>query len=205
MAGPFGCIYADPNWKYENWSAPCHGAAVSAYETSSTEEIAACGLAVQNLLAAKDCYLALWCTGPKVVVGDHVTVARAWGFEPVSMAPWVKTLPKSEDIATGIGFWFQGAAEYLIICRKGKPKRKKDAPHVLGLLYGEDRVFYAPKSRKHSEKPIGIQEWLERTVEGPYCELYARKQRDGWSCIGHDLGTHLGPTGISEWPLNAVE
>lgn len=192
----FGCAIADPNWGYDNWTDSKNGAAASAYETAGTEEIAKLGV---GSLFAKDAYLAMWCTGPKVATGDHVVVARAWGFEPVTMCPWVKTLPKQADIATGIGFWFQGAAEYLIICRRGKPKRRPGAPHVLGLLYGDDRVFYAPRSRKHSEKPLGVQEWLERTVEGPYVELFARSARAGWTGYGRDLGWNLTEKGVEPW------
>lgn len=194
--GQFGCIIADPNWRYDNWTAAKNGAASSAYECADTKDIA--NLGVQRF-AAKDCYLLLWCTGPKVATGDHVLVAESWGFEPVTLAPWVKTLPKKEDISTGIGFWWQSATEIMVLCRRGKPKRKKDAPHELGLLYGEDRSFYAPKSRKHSEKPLGIHEWLERTVEGPYLELFARRERPGWTCLGHDTGWHLTPEGVVEY------
>ena len=43
----------------------------------------------------------------------------------------------------------------------------------------------------HSAKPDAFYELVEQMHEGPYLELFARRQRPGWLCIGSDLGTRL--------------
>ena len=42
-------------------------------------------------VAADDCALLFWCTGPHIEIGSHVEVIRAWGFRPSTVAfVWVK-------------------------------------------------------------------------------------------------------------------
>lgn len=188
-ASKFSTIIADPNWSYANFTKTAHGAAVSSYETASTEDIAAIPVAD---FAARDAILLLWVTWPKVM--DAVKVIDAWGFEYVTGCPWVKTRPKSGDIYTGIGFWFQSASEQLWVCRKGKPKRKKFP--ILGLLEGDPKQFYAPASRAHSQKPVEIHKWAEAVCPGPYLELWATRETPGWTCYGLSLGTRLTPEGV---------
>jgi N6-adenosine-specific RNA methylase IME4 len=38
--------------------------------------------------------------------------------------------------------------------------------------------------REHSRKPDQVRERIERLVDGPYIELFARETRDGWDCWG---------------------
>jgi N6-adenosine-specific RNA methylase IME4 len=38
--------------------------------------------------------------------------------------------------------------------------------------------------REHSRKPDEAYEGIERLVEGPYIELFARQQRRGWTSLG---------------------
>lgn len=57
----------------------------------------------------------------------------------------------------------------------------------------------APRKR-HSAKPEGVQDLLERLVganaQGPdeCLELYARRFRKGWTCFGNELPNGGGPT-----------
>jgi N6-adenosine-specific RNA methylase IME4 len=184
-------IIADPPWSYANWSDAAHGAARSAYSCMAIEDI--CAIPVGDQFAAKDCMLYLWVTGPKIPEG--LKVCEAWGFEYVAWIPWVKFTPSTGQIYRGIGFHTMAAAEMLFICRRGKPKAKdrKDTP--IGLLVGEERVFWAPRT-KHSKKPEEIQDWIERKFDGPYLELFARRNRPSWTCYGNELGTELGSYGV---------
>jgi N6-adenosine-specific RNA methylase IME4 len=176
-------------------SSAMHGAAASKYKCSPTDEI--CKIPVGNKFSADDCILFLWATLPKLE--EAFKVGHAWGFTYVTSIPWFKTIPGTKELALGVGFWAQGNAELLMVWRKGKPKRKKDAPHVLGYTYDSEhgRVLYAPR-KKHSQKPMLVYEYIERTVEGPYLELYARNPRAGWTSWGNELGFMLGPKGVSE-------
>lgn len=185
------CVIADPPWHYQNWTDKKNGAAVSNYDTMALEEIARLPI---NEWVDKNAILALWCTWPKLT--DGLYVANAWGFEYVSGFPWVKTTPAKSEIYTGIGFWAQSCSEIVMICRRGKPKTKRSP--VLGLLTEEDRQFYAPATRKHSRKPYGLHEYLEDRCSGPYLELFATEQRQGWTCLGLSLGTRLSEHGVEE-------
>lgn len=203
-----GVIVADPNWAYKNWSDTAHGAAKAHYEGMSADEIGRIPVA---RWAADDCVLALWCTNPKLPEG--VNVMRAWGFDYVTAIPWVKTVLKTtkvtcpkcqaylasqqwDEIRRGVGFWTMSASEILLIGRRGEPKQERSDTQI-GLLHGDERVFYAPIGR-HSAKPEGIQDYLERRFAGPYLELFARRLRPNWTCWGLDLGQRLGEQGVEE-------
>lgn len=187
---PARTILADPPWRYANWSDAAHGAASSAMETMSTDDIAA--IPVARWAHPEGCLLAMWATWPKLE--DAMRVIAAWGFDYVTGFPWVKTAPSSGEIRRGIGFWTQSASEMLLIARRGKKVPRPDVGEpLIGLLLDDPRVFYAPRG-KHSEKPLDIHAWLEARP-GPRMELFARAERPGWMCLGLDLGWRLGPGG----------
>ena len=54
------------------------------------------------------------------------------------------------------------------------------------------RQVLVEKRRKHSRKPDGIHERIERLVAGPYLELFARQSRPGWTTWG-DEATKFDP------------
>jgi N6-adenosine-specific RNA methylase IME4 len=156
--------------------------------------------------ADKDCILASWATWPKL--DEAINLIYSWGFTYVTAVPWIKTAPSSGQIRRGVGFWTMGCSEVLLLSRKGKPKRHnvdggKSKP--IGLLtdpesdnaHGRDSaVFYAPRGKKHSQKPLEVHEWLERYLEGPYLELFATQHTEGWTCWGYDLGQWLSVRGV---------
>ena len=37
-------------------------------------------------IAAKDCHLFFWITGPQFVLGAHLPIFKAWGFKPSAIA-----------------------------------------------------------------------------------------------------------------------
>ncbi len=195
--GAFRCILADPPWSYANWSDAAHGAARSAYECATNEEVYALRPVIDQW-AADDSVLLLWGTWPKLP--EALACMEAWGFEFKTAAPWVKTHPPSEKIRTGIGFWWQGASEVLLVGTRGSPKPKR-LP-IIAFLSGDERQFYAPPGGKHSVKP-DVQSWIEQKVAGPYLELFATRERPGWVCVGLSLGLRITPGGVIRVP--AVE
>lgn len=192
LQGVYGVILADPPWEYHNFTDAAHGAAASAIVTMSLDDIKAIPVGGWG---AEHCILALWTTAPHLK--SAFDVAEAWGFEEyVTKVPWVKTSPSTGQLRRTIGFWTMGVAEDLLIFRKGDPKRDRSkVPAVPGLIVGD--AFWGPAAVDlHSSKPIGIHEWLEKPLKGPYLELFARDQREGWTCWGYDLGFELGPFGV---------
>ena len=194
----FATIMADPPWAYQNFGAKKHGAARGHYAGSAAEVI---GSIPVSQWARKDSNLLLW--GVNTKADEAIDVMRAWGFGLVTMVPWVKTVPSKEEIAKGIGFWFYGPAEYLLICRKGntkapKYKSAKDKPD--GFLVGDKAspVFYARRG-PHSRKPLSLIEWTESYLPGPYLELFATGERPGWTCWGEKTGYWLSEDGVEKF------
>lgn len=209
----FRAILADPPWAYDNFGQAKHGAARSAYgdasELMTLDELAAIPV---GRWAGEDAMLFLWTTWPKLDEG--LALLERWGFGYVTGFPWVKTTPSSGEIRCGIGFWTQSASEIVLVARTGALTRKEAAPRVRGLLVGEEAVFYAPLAKHesadgettvHSAKPLAIHEWIEKTVPGPYLELFARRRRAGWTTWGHELGTHLSAAGATPWAKAEAE
>lgn len=184
----FTVILADPPWEYRSYSDTANGAAAAQYPTMQVADLMRLPVAEWS---APDAVLVMWGTWPKL--DEAFPLLAAWGFDYVTGLPWVKTTPRGE-IRRGIGFWFQSASELLLIGRRGEPRRADGKP-LIGLTCGEQRQFYAP-IRRHSEKPVGIYDWIEATFAGPYLELFARRERPGWTTWGADLGFRLTPGGI---------
>lgn len=185
----FSVIVADPPWSYR--VGGIQGDVNDQYSTMVVSDLAAIPVASW---AAEECILACWGTWPKLDEG--IDLIRAWGFDYVTGFPWVKTVPTATGIVLrrGIGFWAQQVSELLLIGRRGDPRRKAVSP-VLGLLCGAMRQFYSP-ALGHSRKPANIQDRLEELFDGPYLELFARRERPGWSTWGLDTGFQLSATGV---------
>jgi N6-adenosine-specific RNA methylase IME4 len=188
--GGFAAICADPPWHFKSrtapkidWHNPRH--VERHYDTMSLDDIKA--LPVQDL-AAKDCHLFLWVTGPMLQHG--FAVMEAWGFRYSSdFGVWIK-LKRSHDpsqlrcVATaesdlhvGLGLTSRKNAEYLLLGRRGSPKR---------LAKDVRQVILAPV-RQHSRKPDEAYSRIERYCAGPRIELFARQRRPGWTAFGLEI------------------
>jgi N6-adenosine-specific RNA methylase IME4 len=184
----FSVIVADPPWQYD--VSGVQGDPNVHYPTVRLGEMLNYPVAQW---AADDAVLAMWGTWPKL--NEAPPLMAAWGFRYVTGFPWIKTAPGTGSIRRGVGFWTQSASEFVLIGRRGEPKKAGQAAPVLGLLLGEDRQFFAPV-REHSRKPYGVQDWLEEMFDGPYLELFARRERPGWTTWGLDVGFKIGPAGV---------
>jgi len=55
---------------------------------------------------------------------------------------------------------------------------------------GDGRWFQYPRG-KHSQKPEGFQDMIEKVSPGPYVELFARRKRPGWDVWGNEVDCDL--------------
>lgn len=182
-SGPYGCIDADPPWSWVSYagkgSAP-HRTEEAPYEVMSLDELRTLPVAD---VAAKNCVLHMW------VIGSHldqaIELGRAWGFEFKSDGlVWVKTGKNDPAVRPiSMGKWFRKQVEYSLLFTRGKPSRL-DAG-VRQLIETGDNVIYASR-REHSRKPDEAYDRIQRLSEGPYLELFARQQRDGWDSWGNE-------------------
>jgi N6-adenosine-specific RNA methylase IME4 len=163
----YSVIYADPPWEYQQKGV--QGAACRQYPLMSDEEI--CALDVP---AAKDAVLYLWATSP--LLPSALRVMEAWGFKYKSQAVWDK-------MRLGIGFWFRGQHEILLVGVRGNVS----PPPVHARI---SSVIQCPSGR-HSTKPEVVRDKIAEWFPGPRLEMFSRLKRPGWDVFGnqveHDL------------------
>lgn len=169
----YDIILADPPWPYDSKRMVLEsGTSITGiedeYETMSVSDM--CDLPIRNIVG-KNCLLYLWATGPKMP--QAFKLMEAWGFKYSTMAfVWDKRIPNP-------GYYSCSQIEYVLVGKKGKcPKRRKT----------NTRQFYSEPRTKHSKKPEAIQDMIENHWEEcEKLELFARRFRDGWDCLGLEL------------------
>lgn len=187
--GKYKAILADPPWDYEVWNRETSRSSPELhYSVMRPEQINALPILE---VADKDCVLFLWVTYPTLLQG--IETLQAWGFTYKTVAfTWMKTYSRSYRPFVGMGHWTRSNAELCLLGTKGNPKRKnKDV----------EQAILSPV-RQHSRKPEIVHERIERLVDGPYLELFARCQRDGWTCWGNQVDKF--PPERSLWDLDEV-
>lgn len=187
-----GVILADPPWAFKNHSEKGELKNPNQhYPCMNAEDI--CELPV-TFAAADDCALFMWCTWPTLLT-DVPKVLAAWGFEYKGLAwEWIKYNPVTEKFAFGCGYGTRKNCEPMILATRGKPKRLSAS--VRDFMFDDepdgidedDRldVMHSPR-REHSRKPDEQYERIEALFDGPYLELFARQQREGWTAWGNDV------------------
>jgi N6-adenosine-specific RNA methylase IME4 len=122
-----------------------------------------------------DAAIALW--WPQYAVHWVDSVLRAWGFSPRSTGTWAKQSSTGKKWAFGQGKILRCAAEFYTIGVRGNPKVR--SRRVRNLIV-------APVA-EHSVKPDELHQQMEQLYDGPYLELFARRNHTGWSCWGDQL------------------
>lgn len=179
----FGTILADPPWDYQRTSRQgdaahkkLSGYSDMHYAPLTTSSL--CDLPVGDL-ARDDSVLLLWTTWPFVPAA--VKVMESWGFKFVTGLPWVKVTASHAGLEYGVGYWFRGCTEPLLVGRRQKSYRT----NMQGILTG-DLAGLAVRSLGHSRKPQDVYH-LAEAFPGPYLELFARgDQRPGWHQCGDE-------------------
>jgi N6-adenosine-specific RNA methylase IME4 len=166
----YDLIYADPPWRYDNMKV--EGGADKQYPTMSLDEI--CALEVN---ASRHAVLAMWATSPKLP--EAFKVIESWGFTYKTSLVWDKQVP-------GIGYWFRGQHELLLIATRGNVKPPPPELRRSSVLNC--------KKGKHSRKPYEVYKILETMVpHGSRLEMFARYddklfKPEGWDFWGNQAG-----------------
>ena len=174
-------IVADPPWKYGTWgkaSIPRSKTHIPKdetmpYETMTVEEIKALNVAD---LADENCELYLWTT--QKYLPDAFEVLKAWGFKYCQTLTWCK-----KPMGTGQGGVYCPTTEFLLLARRGKmPKVKRI-----------DSTWWLTKRphNSHSAKPEFFQDMIETVSEEPRLEMFARRERKGWSVFGNEVDNSI--------------
>ena len=169
----YGAILADPPWSFRAYSGPrvAQRSSHQHYKVNSFDELVRI-----EVPSADNCAMFMW------VVDSHldqgIELLNRWGFDFKTIAfVWIKTC-KSDPTKPrmGMGLWTRKQSEICILGTRGKvPRRDK----------GVRQVIMAPR-REHSRKPDEIYERIERLVDGPYLEMFARQSWPGWDSTGDE-------------------
>lgn len=176
----YSVIVADPPVPYAGWTG--HPVAEK-YDLMTWDMLYNLGPYIRYV-AARDSVLFLWTCPPLLV--ETMELVRRWGFSYKTKAfTWCKLYPTGTHFFVGMGFWTQANTEDVWLCSRGNPRRRnKNVAQMLATL--ETPAIIAPNVR-HSQKPENVQDRIERLIAGPYLELFARRHRPGWTCIGNEL------------------
>lgn len=174
-------ISLDPPWPYDRTSG--QGVANKQYDLMTWDDLYALGPYIKAV-AAPDCAIFMWTTAPLLM--ETVDMIKAWRVRYVTKAfSWVKTYA-SGGIFFGIGSYTASNTEDVWLLSNGTPKRKaKDVSQVVPTLIKQDAMVASMAD--HSAKPEEMQDRIERLLSGPYLEIFARRRRHGWTCIGNEL------------------
>lgn len=166
----FAVLTADPPWSFGDKLPGASRGAEKNYRVMSVEDI--CKLSLPQL--APDCYLFLWRVSSQVE--EAYRVVRAWGFVPKSEIVWEK-LTASGKPWFGMGRHVRASHETAIVAVRGRPKP----------ISRSVRSRFAAVAGAHSAKPEAFYDLIETLAAGPYVELFARRQRPGWTCISDEM------------------
>lgn len=158
-------ILADPPWRYE-FSQTLNREIENQYPTLDVEQI--CQMKVPH---KEDSILFLWATAPKLL--EALMVCRSWGFDYKTHAIWDK-------VTIGMGYWFRGQHELLLVATKGNVSPPPEDKRIGSII--------RHKREEHSRKPQLIYDLIESWYpNSTYLEIFARNKREGWSSWGNEV------------------
>lgn len=169
----FDLVLSDPPWRY-SFSKSKSRKIENQYPTMTVPEICALGERLFPFLSDDSVlFLFLWATAPKLL--EALQVMESWGFRYRTQAIWDKTL-------TGMGYWFRGQHEILLVGTKGKYAPPDPSNRIPSII--------TRKRDKHSRKPEDVHIWIERAFPNARkIELFAREPRDGWAVWGNEVNS----------------
>lgn len=165
----YGALLIDVPWPFRTYSKERQipARAAQPYEAMAMHEIA--GLPVPDLLA-KSGAVFLWdCDS---IPGALELLTGAWGLKLATRNAFIW-----DKGSIGMGYWARKQCEVCHMLKRGTPRRK--AKDVRQLIQ-------APR-REHSRKPDEIYSRIERLVDGPYLEMFARQRWPGWDQWGDEI------------------
>jgi len=199
----YNVIYVDPPWSYDNKKTgralDGTGANMSADDKYSTMTLQQLCETPVNKLADKHCILFMWAVVP--MMPEAMKVLEAWGFKYKTMLTWRKIMSQ------GLGYWFRGQCEHLLVATKGSPKafRQQVCNYYESEydLLADDQVIQQ-KVGKHSQKPHRFRELISTAVKVSFehpvkLEMFARSrdgffpdyEYDGWDVYGNEVNNSI--------------
>jgi N6-adenosine-specific RNA methylase IME4 len=198
----YNVIYADPPWSYDNKKTGralngtgANMAANDKYNTMDLEDL--CAFPIRTL-ADKECILFMWSVVP--MMPEAFKVLEAWGFKYKTMLTWRKVMSQ------GLGYWFRGQCEHLLVATKGNCKafRQQVCNYFQSEFDLTEDHAYQSRVGKHSQKPHYFRELISKAVQVSFVEpkkleLFARSREgffpdyeyEGWDVYGNQVNNSI--------------
>jgi len=165
-SGLYDVIYADPPWRYDFNSTDESRAIENQYPTMETHEIGSL-----KIPSAENAVLFLWATAPKMP--EALLVLMRWGFKYRTHMVWDKEI-------IGMGYWFRGQHELLMIGVKGQLSPPQESVRISSV--------FRERRGKHSAKPLSFYRLIETYFpHGKYLELFCRTPQPNWKAWGNEI------------------
>lgn len=167
----YDVIYADPPWRYDFSKSDSRGVQ---YETMGLNEIMSLRVPSED-----NSVLYIWTTAPKLL--EALDVIDAWGFSYKTHAIWDKE-------KMGMGYWFRGQHELLLVATKGKFSPPQQDVRIGSVI--------RQKRGKHSQKPMSFRDMISKWFpDKRKLELFARGrdgffpnyEYEGWDVYGNEI------------------
>lgn len=168
----YSVVYADPAWPYDNKRTGGSMSSGSAQKYPVMKVVEIQRLPVIHL-ASPNAVLFLWATVP--LLPEALETVTAWGFKYKTALCWHKV------DRFGMGFWFRGGYELLLLGVRGdvRPFRQQ----IVNLV--------ETSALPHSQKPEEFRSMIEvATAAMPRVrrvELFATHRATGWVSIGNEI------------------
>jgi N6-adenosine-specific RNA methylase IME4 len=186
MTEKFSTIVADPPWEKPETGARTHSdngnwdsgirkmagiPSTTPYIQMTLSEIASLPIPT---LALPDSHIYVWTFGP--YIEDAYRIVREWGFKPSALLTGCK-----EPMGLGFGGAYVPTTEHVLFARRGRDIR----------LQRWDSTWFRFKRGAHSQKPESFIDMVEAVSPPKYLELFARRNRLGWSTWGNECLNHI--------------
>ena len=180
FAGEYRCIVVDPPWDQGKTGVravrPNQGRDLD-YPTMTLAEIAE----VEVLdWAAENAFLWLWATNGRSrssglpILQQAFDLMTHWGFRYYTVLTW--------DKGNGVCPFgpFQITTEHCLFGYRGKFETPKGS-------MGQSKTLFAERSRRHSQKPAVLYEYIRRHFPGPRLDVFARGGHLGFDSWGNEV------------------
>jgi N6-adenosine-specific RNA methylase IME4 len=184
----FNVICSDPAWAFsdrlQKMKSPVKRSAVSQYDVMGPKQVAE--IDVRSIADPSWSVLALWV--PSTLLAEGLNVMTSWGYCFKQTFVWVKIKKNIDEdesdlnnmIAFGMGRLFRQAHEIALIGTMGSVYSH--------LKNKSQRSVEFDINQGHSTKPELLQDRLERMFpEANKLEMFSRRIRPGWTCVGNAI------------------
>lgn len=176
MRKKYNIIYADPPWSFKTWSDKGKDRSPEKhYNTMTAQDIRDLPI---SKIADDNCVLFLWVTYPCLIEG--LDLIKSWGFKYKTCAfSWIKMNKKKDTPFVGMGYYTRANNEICLLATKGKPLER--------ISKSVQQIVMSP-IQEHSRKPDAVRHRIVQLFgDLPRVELFARRQAEGWDCLGNEI------------------